>query len=67
MAFFGAALAYRPVPPHHERDIERARALMPVVTTDELYGRIRYQPSERGVAFGYLRSSRAARAWSRWR
>ena len=53
--FFGAALAYRPVPPHHERDIERARALMPVVTTDELYGKIRYQPSELGEAFGYLR------------
>jgi hypothetical protein len=53
--FFGAALAYRPVPLDHERDIERARALMPVVTTDELYGKIRYQPSELGEAFGYLR------------
>ena len=47
--------AYRPVPPHHERDVERARALMPVVTTDELFGKIRYQPLELGEAFGYLR------------
>src|SRR5262245_53883645 len=54
-AFFGAAMAYRPVPVEHERDIERARALMPVVTTDELYGKIRYQPHELGEAFGYLR------------
>ena len=53
--FFGPTLSYRPVPPHHERDIEAARALMPVVTTDELYGKIRYQPSELGEAFGYLR------------
>jgi len=53
--FFGEALAYRPVPPHHERDIDRLRALMPVVTTDELYGKIRYQPNELGDAYGYLR------------
>jgi hypothetical protein len=53
--FFGGALAYRPVPLHHERDIEQARALMPVVTTDELYGKIRYQPSELGDAYGTLR------------
>ena len=53
--FFGAQLAYRPVPPHHERDIDKARALMPVVTTDELYGKIRYQPNEVGEAYGYLR------------
>jgi hypothetical protein len=53
--FFGGALAYRPVPPHHERDTERARALMPVVTTDELYGKIQYQPAELGDAYGYLR------------
>ena len=53
--YFGAALAYRPVPIHHERDIEKARALMPVVTTDELYGKIRYQPNELGEAYGYLR------------
>jgi hypothetical protein len=53
--FFGGALAYRPVPPHHEHDLERARALMPVVTTDELYGKIQYQPAELGDAYGYLR------------
>ncbi|HXS24742.1 MAG TPA: PEP/pyruvate-binding domain-containing protein [Gemmatimonadales bacterium] len=53
--FFGGALAYRPVPPQHERDIDQARALMPVVTTDEIYGKIRYQPNELGEAYGYLR------------
>ena len=53
--FVGSVLAYRPVPSHHERDIDGARALMPVVTTDELYGKIRYQPNELGEAYGTLR------------
>ncbi len=53
--FFGQALAYRPVPPAHERDIEKAKSLMPVVTTDEIFGKTRYQPLELGEAFGYLR------------
>ena len=53
--FFGDKLAYRPVPPAHERDIDKAKALMPVVTTDEIFGKIRYQPLELGEAFGYLR------------
>src|SRR5688572_11801634 len=53
--FFAEALAYRPVPPAHERDLDRAKALMPVVTTDEIFGKMRYQPLELGEAFGYLR------------
>jgi hypothetical protein len=53
--FFGDRLAYRPVPPDHERDIARARTLMPVVTTDELFGKLKYQPLELGEAFGYLK------------
>lgn len=53
--YFGAKLAYRPVPPEHERNIEKVRALVPVLTTDDLFGNLRYQPLELGEAFGYLR------------
>jgi hypothetical protein len=53
--FFGGRLRYRPVPAAHERDLARARALMPVVTTDEIFGKIIYQPLELGEAYGYLR------------
>lgn len=53
--YFGDRLRYRPVPPGHVRDLERARALMPVITTDEVFGKIRYQPLELGEAYGYLR------------
>lgn len=53
--FFGDKLAYRPVPPAHEQNIARAKELMPIVTTDEIFGAIRYQPLELGEAFGYLR------------
>lgn len=53
--FFGKDLRYRPVPAAHERDIARARSLMPVVTTDEIFGKTRYQPLELGESYGYLR------------
>lgn len=53
--YFADALAYRPVPVAHERALERARALMPIVTTDEIFGKVKYQPLELGEAFGYLK------------
>ncbi len=53
--YFGAKLAYRPVPPEHEKNIDKVRALVPVLTTDELFGKLVYQPLELGEAFGYLR------------
>src|ERR1700736_1047310 len=53
--YFGDRLRYRPVPLHHERDIEQVRQLMPVVTTDEIFGKLRYQALELGEAYGYVR------------
>jgi hypothetical protein len=53
--FFGAEMKYRPVPVAHERAVERARELMPVVTTDEVFGAVTYQPLELGEAYGYVR------------
>lgn len=55
LVYFGDRLRYRPTPPAHEREVARARALMPIVTTDELFGKARYQPLELGEAYGYLR------------
>ena len=53
--YFKDKLAYRPVPPEHEKNIDKVRALMPVITTDDIFGKLRYQPLELGEAFGYLR------------
>lgn len=55
LVFFGAELRFRPVSAAHEGAIIEARALMPVVTGDEIYGTIRYQPLELGESYGYLR------------
>ena len=55
LVFFADRLRYRPVPAAHERDIAKVRALMPVVTTDEIFGKMIYQPLELGEAVGYLR------------
>ncbi|XXF76291.1 PEP/pyruvate-binding domain-containing protein [Myxococcaceae bacterium GXIMD 01537] len=57
--YFADKLRYRPVPPAHERQLEQVRARMPVVTVDELFGKLRYQPLELGEAYGYLRVFRA--------
>ncbi len=53
--YFGDRLRYHPVPVTHERDIEQARTLMPVVTTDEIFGQVRYQALELGESYGYVR------------
>lgn len=55
LAYFGDRLRYHPVSGAHEADLARLRALVPVVTTDEIFGKIRYQPLELGEAYGYLR------------
>jgi hypothetical protein len=53
--FFGDELRYHPVPAQHMAALERVRAAMPVITTDELFAGIRYQPIATGEAWGYLR------------
>ncbi len=54
--FFGGALRYRPVPPAHESAVAQFIAAgVPVVTTQELFGAIRYQPLNPGDAWGWLR------------
>ena len=55
LTFFGDRLRYRPGSEKHEHDLARVRSLMPVVTSDEIFGKIRYQPLELGEAYGYLR------------
>lgn len=52
--FFGDKLRYRPVPLAHETD-PRTASLMPIVTTHELFGHVKYQALELGEAFGFVR------------
>ena len=54
--FFGPALRYLPVPPAHASNPDALRAAgVALVTADELYAGVRYQPVNVGVAYGYLR------------
>jgi hypothetical protein len=53
--YFGRELFYRPMTPRHLADLAKARVLMPVVTQDELFAGLAYQPIEVGDAWGYLR------------
>ncbi|MEP7121505.1 MAG: PEP/pyruvate-binding domain-containing protein [Byssovorax sp.] len=55
ITFFGDRLRYRPVSEKHEHDLAAVRARLPVVTSDEIFGKLRYQPLELGEAYGYLR------------
>jgi hypothetical protein len=55
LTFFGDRLRYRPVSEKHERDLAAVRARMPVVTSDEIFGKLHYQPLELGESYGYLR------------
>ena len=55
LTFFGDKLRYRPVSEKHAADLATVRAQMPVVTSDDIFGKIRYQPLELGEAYGYLR------------
>ena len=58
----GDRLRYRPVPAAHVAAVDRARAVMPVVTTEELFAGLHYQPVEPGEAWGYVRIVPAGRA-----
>lgn len=54
--YFGDALRYRPVPPAHESAVDAFRAAnVPVITTQQLFGAMRYQPLNPGEAWGRLR------------
>lgn len=53
--FFGDALRYKPNSDLHERLIAGAGERLPVVHASELFGQLRYQPVNPGVAYGYLR------------
>ncbi|HTR52712.1 MAG TPA: PEP/pyruvate-binding domain-containing protein [Kofleriaceae bacterium] len=53
--FFGDKLQYHPVPARQLAVLDQVRAAMPVVTTDELFAGVRYEPIETGEAWGYLR------------
>jgi hypothetical protein len=53
--FCGADLRYRPVPAAHQAHLAEVTARMPVLTTEALFGQLRYQPLELGEAWGTLR------------
>ncbi len=53
--FFGDRLRYRPISPLHEQQIAPVADRIPIVSTDEVFAGIRYQPLTEGVAFGTLR------------
>jgi hypothetical protein len=56
LVYVGDRLRYRPVP--SEQDAHRdefARAGVPLLTTDELFSGVQYQPLNPGEAIGYLR------------
>jgi hypothetical protein len=54
-SFFGDKLMYRPVPELQLAVLDRVRVALPVVTTEELFAGVHYQPLEPGEAWGYLR------------
>jgi len=54
--FFGDRLRYHPIPPAHEAGVAALEAAgLPLVTTQTLFGALRYQPVNPGEAYGYLR------------
>ncbi|MBI5515937.1 MAG: hypothetical protein HY909_19300 [Deltaproteobacteria bacterium] len=54
--YFADRLQYHPVPPAHEAAMDQFRAAaVPMVTSEELYAGLRYQPVNLGTAYGYLR------------
>ncbi|HEY1811145.1 MAG TPA: PEP/pyruvate-binding domain-containing protein [Kofleriaceae bacterium] len=55
VVFFGKTLRYHPVPAQQIAALDRVRAAMPVITTDELFAGVRYEPIALGEAWGYLR------------
>jgi hypothetical protein len=59
-AFFGTALAFHPTSDAVKLQAAGLPADVPVVTTDELYAAIDYQPLTMGTAIGRLRFAKAA-------
>jgi hypothetical protein len=53
--FVGPKLRYRPVPQEQQHQLDQLRARIPVITTEELFANLRYQPLEIGEAWGNLR------------
>lgn len=53
--YFGRSMRFHPIASQHVAQIERIRARVPVVTTDELFAHTRYQALNTGEAYGYLR------------
>ncbi len=53
--FFGDALRFRPTSDVHLERVSGLGGELPVANDDELYGAMRYQPIQLGVAFGTLR------------
>lgn len=53
--FFGDRLRFRPLSPLHESSIAGLRDALPLVTADEVFAGVHYEPLTLGTAFGVLR------------
>jgi hypothetical protein len=53
--YFARDLRFRPIAAQHMAQLDRIRARVPVVTTDDLFANTRYQALNTGDAYGYLR------------
>jgi hypothetical protein len=58
-SYFGPALAFHPTSESHETLLDKLGAGVRVVTTEELYAEIEYQPLTLGTAIGRLRFAHA--------
>ncbi|MGE0784205.1 MAG: PEP/pyruvate-binding domain-containing protein [Sandaracinaceae bacterium] len=53
--YFGAQLRYRPMSALHEELTASVRDQLPMVSAQDVFGSLRYQPLTRGVTYGTLR------------
>lgn len=53
--FFGDRLRFRPLSPQHEQTLRTIPGRLPLVSADEVFRGVRYQPLTQGEAFGTLR------------
>jgi hypothetical protein len=53
--FFGDRLRFRPLSPQHEQTLATIPGRLPLVTAEEVFRGVRYQPLTNGEAFGTLR------------
>ncbi len=58
--FFGDRLRFRPLSPQHEQTLATIPGRLPVVSAEEVFRGVRYQPLTNGEAFGTLRVVRGA-------